>query len=316
MFEKLKSKNKEVLEEDEFDFDGTDADETVEESDETDEFEIAEAEEKLDEIEDAGDVDVSEAIKNFDNSVSSHEPSAPALSDSEHAFIEFCDVRKTYKMGETEIHALDGVNFSIDQGEFVIIAGASGAGKSTILNILGGMDTLTSGQIFVDGNEVSKYDNKKLILYRRYDVGFVFQFYNLVQNLTAKENVELATQVSKNPLDIMETIAAVGLSERASNFPSQLSGGEQQRVAIARALAKNPKLLLCDEPTGALDYNTGKAILKLLQDTARSTGMTVIIITHNLALTDIGDKVIKVKNGRIESISLNDNPKSIEDVEW
>lgn len=316
MFEKLKSKNKEVLEEDEFDFDGTDADETVEESDETDEFEIAEAEEKLDEIEEADDVDVSEAIKNFDNSVSSDEPAAAAVSNSKHAFIEFCDVRKTYKMGETEIHALDGVNFSIDQGEFVIIAGASGAGKSTILNILGGMDTLTSGQIFVDGNEVSKYDNKNLILYRRYDVGFVFQFYNLVQNLTAKENVELATQVSKNPLDIMETIAAVGLTERANNFPSQLSGGEQQRVAIARALAKNPKLLLCDEPTGALDYNTGKAILKLLQDTARSTGMTVIIITHNLALTDIGDKVIKVKNGRIESILLNDNPKSIEDVEW
>lgn len=321
MFEKLKSKNKEVLEEDEFDFDGEKVDETTESSENTDEFEIADdvtctSEEKLEEIEDADDVDVSEAIKNFDNSVSSGDSDVPAVSNSEHAFIEFCDVRKTYKMGETEIHALDGVNFAIDQGEFVIIAGASGAGKSTILNILGGMDTLTSGQIFVDGNEVSKYDNKKLILYRRYDVGFVFQFYNLVQNLTAKENVELATQVSKNPLNIMETIAAVGLNERANNFPSQLSGGEQQRVAIARALAKNPKLLLCDEPTGALDYNTGKAILKLLQDTARSTGMTVIIITHNLALTDIGDKVIKVKNGRIESISLNDNPKSIEDVEW
>lgn len=301
MFEKLKSKNEKALEDDEFAFD--EVEETT--SDEADE-DVAE---NLDDSDNTNEVDMSEAIKNFDNV-------APSDEVSNHAFIEFNDVRKTYKMGETEIHALDGVNFSIDQGEFVIIAGASGAGKSTILNILGGMDTLTSGEIWVDGNEVSKYDNKHLILYRRYDVGFVFQFYNLVQNLTAKENVELATQVSKNPLDIMETIDAVGLNKRANNFPSQLSGGEQQRVAIARALAKNPKLLLCDEPTGALDYNTGKAILKLLQDTARSTGMTVIIITHNLALTDIGDKVIKVKNGRIESISLNDNPKSIEDVEW
>lgn len=309
MLEKLKSKKQSVLEEDEFAFD--EVEETN--SDEAD-AEIAEA--VSDENYDTNEVDMSEAIKNFDNAAPSDEVSISDVSRSGHAFIEFNDVRKTYKMGETEIHALDGVNFSINQGEFVIIAGASGAGKSTILNILGGMDTLTSGEIWVDGNEVSKYDNKHLILYRRYDVGFVFQFYNLVQNLTAKENVELATQVSKNPLDIMETIDAVGLNERANNFPSQLSGGEQQRVAIARALAKNPKLLLCDEPTGALDYNTGKAILKLLQDTARSTGMTVIIITHNLALTDIGDKVIKVKNGRIESISLNDNPKSIEDVEW
>lgn len=312
MFEKLKSKSTSTLEEDEFAFD--EVEETN--SDEVDEEIAEDVADDSDDSDNEDEVDVSEAIKNFDNAAPSDEVSISETSNSEHAFIEFNDVRKTYKMGETEIHALDGVNFSINQGEFVIIAGASGAGKSTILNILGGMDTLTSGEIWVDGNEVSKYDNKHLILYRRYDVGFVFQFYNLVQNLTAKENVELATQVSKNPLDIMETIDAVGLNERANNFPSQLSGGEQQRVAIARALAKNPKLLLCDEPTGALDYNTGKAILKLLQDTARSTGMTVIIITHNLALTDIGDKVIKVKNGCIESISLNDNPKSIEDVEW
>lgn len=335
MFKKLKSKSKKKLEEDELDF-GEANDTVAEDSSESDEFEIDEysddsenvedidyieddedsSEENSDEIDESDEVDMSEAIENFNSVISSDESTDLSESSSDHAFIEFCDVRKVYKMGETEIYALDGVNFAIDRGEFVIIAGASGAGKSTILNILGGMDTLTSGQIFVDGSEVSKYDNKQLILYRRYDVGFVFQFYNLVQNLTAKENVELATQVSKDPLDIMETIDAVGLTERANNFPSQLSGGEQQRVAIARALAKNPKLLLCDEPTGALDYNTGKAILKLLQDTARSTGMTVIIITHNLALTDIGDKVIKVKNGRIESISLNDNPKSIEDVEW
>ncbi|MBW3087578.1 ABC transporter ATP-binding protein [Bifidobacterium sp. 82T24] len=219
-------------------------------------------------------------------------------------------------MGETRIQALDGVNFTIDDGEFVIIVGASGAGKSTILNILGGMDTLTSGEVFVDGNEVSSYNDRQLILYRRYDVGFVFQFYNLVQNLTARENVELATQVSRDPLDIDEVLDAVGLSDRKDNFPSQLSGGEQQRVAIARALAKNPKLLLCDEPTGALDYNTGKQVLKLLQDYARDSHMTVIIITHNYALTDIGDKVIHVKSGKVESISLNAHPKNIADVEW
>lgn len=319
MFKKLKIKSKNILEEDKSDFDGA-SDTAAESLSESDEFVI---DKNTDNVEDVGaasndsdEVDISEAIENFNNSIDSDEPTDLSASNSDHAFIEFCNVRKVYKMGETEIHALDGVNFAIDRGEFVIIAGASGAGKSTILNILGGMDTLTGGQIFVDGNEVSKYDNKQLILYRRYDVGFVFQFYNLVQNLTAKENVELATQLSREPLDIMETIDAVGLTERVNNFPSQLSGGEQQRVSIARALAKNPKLLLCDEPTGALDYNTGKAILKLLQDTARSTGMTVIIITHNLALTDIGDKVIRVKNGRIESISLNDNPKSIDDVEW
>ncbi|KAA8828292.1 ABC transporter ATP-binding protein [Bifidobacterium tissieri] len=219
-------------------------------------------------------------------------------------------------MGETHIQALDDVNFRIDNGEFVIVVGASGAGKSTILNILGGMDTLTSGKVFVDGNEVSTYNDKQLVLYRRYDVGFVFQFYNLVQNLTARENVELATQVSRDPLDVDEVIDAVGLDDRKDNFPSQLSGGEQQRVAIARALAKNPKLLLCDEPTGALDYNTGKQILKLLQDYARRSKMTVIIITHNYALTSIGDKVVHVKNGHIESIELNAHPMNIADVEW
>ena len=219
-------------------------------------------------------------------------------------------------MGEVEIDALGGVDFSVDKGEFVIIAGASGAGKSTILNILGGMDTVSSGKVIVDNNEISKYSQKDLITYRRYDIGFVFQFYNLVQNLTAKENVELATQICKDPLDIDEVMEAVGLGDRKNNFPAQLSGGEQQRVAIARALAKNPKLLLCDEPTGALDYNTGKSILKLLQDTCRKMNMTVIIITHNLALTPMGDKVIKVKNGKIESVVVNDNPTPVERIEW
>ncbi|KLE15175.1 ABC transporter ATP-binding protein [Clostridium sp. C8] len=232
------------------------------------------------------------------------------------SFIEFKDVKKTYKMGEVTIEALSGVSFEINKGEFVIVAGASGAGKSTILNILGGMDTSTSGKIMVDGNLVSNYSDKELITYRRYDIGFVFQFYNLVQNLTALENVELATQISKDPLDSFEILNAVGLEERKLNFPAQLSGGEQQRVAIARALAKNPKLLLCDEPTGALDYTTGKAILKLLQDTCRKYNMTVVIITHNLAITPMGDKVIKVKNGVIESITLNRNPLPVERIEW
>ena len=227
-------------------------------------------------------------------------------------YIEFKNVKKIYKMGEVNIEALSGVNFSVDKGEFVVVAGASGAGKSTILNILGGMDSPSSGQIIVDNN----YSNKELITYRRYDIGFVFQFYNLVQNLTAKENVELATQICKDPLDIDEVMEAVGLGDRKNNFPAQLSGGEQQRVAIARALAKNPKLLLCDEPTGALDYNTGKSILKLLQDTCRKMNMTVIIITHNLALTPMGDKVIKVKNGKIESVVVNDNPTPVERIEW
>lgn len=233
-----------------------------------------------------------------------------------NSFIEFKDVKKTYKMGEVDIDALRGVSFQIEKGEFVIVAGASGAGKSTILNILGGMDTLSSGKIIVDNNIISNYTEKELISYRRFDIGFVFQFYNLVQNLTSLENVELATQICKNPLNPSEVLDAVGLEERKNNFPSQLSGGEQQRVAIARALAKNPKLLLCDEPTGALDYNTGKAILKLLQDTCRERNMTVIIITHNLALTPMGDKVIKVKNGMIESITINDNPTPVERIEW
>lgn len=231
-------------------------------------------------------------------------------------YIEFRDVKKKYKMGEVEIEALGGVDFSVNKGEFVIIAGASGAGKSTILNILGGMDTVSSGKVIVDNNEISKYSQKDLITYRRYDIGFVFQFYNLVQNLTARENVELATQISKNPLNIDKVLDSVGLKDRKNNFPSQLSGGEQQRVAIARAIAKNPKLLLCDEPTGALDYNTGKAILKLLQDTCRREGVTVIIITHNLALTPMGDKVIEVKNGRIQKITINENPVPVERIEW
>ena len=231
-------------------------------------------------------------------------------------YIEFKDVKKVYQMGEVKIEALSGVNFSVDKGEFVVVAGASGAGKSTILNILGGMDSPSSGQIIVDNKYINNYSNKELITYRRYDIGFVFQFYNLVQNLTAKENVELATQICKDPLDIDEVMEAVGLADRKDNFPAQLSGGEQQRVAIARDLAKNPKLLLCDEPTGALDYNTGKSILKLLQDTCRKMKMTVIIITHNLALTPMGDKVIRVKNGKIESVVVNENPTPVERIEW
>lgn len=232
------------------------------------------------------------------------------------AFISFENVKKTYHMGEIDIHALDDVSFEIQQGEFVIIAGASGAGKSTILNLLGGMDTVSEGRIVVDGREISSYKEKDMILYRRYDVGFVFQFYNLVQNLTLRENVELATQICKKPLDIDETIELVGLKDRMFNFPSQLSGGEQQRVAIARALAKNPKLLLCDEPTGALDYQTGKQVLKVLQDTCRTQNKTVIVITHNLALTPMGDKVIKVRSGKIESITWNEHPMDVNDIEY
>lgn len=231
-------------------------------------------------------------------------------------YIQFKNVKKKYKMGEVEIEALSGVDFSVNKGEFVVVAGASGAGKSTILNILGGMDTVSLGQVIVDNNEISKYSQKELITYRRYDIGFVFQFYNLVQNLTARENVELAIQISKNPLDIDKVLDSVGLANRKNNFPSQLSGGEQQRVAIARAIAKNPKLLLCDEPTGALDYNTGKAILKLLQDTCRKKGVTVIIITHNLALTPMGDKVIEVRNGKIQKVTINENPTPVERIEW
>ena len=236
--------------------------------------------------------------------------------DFEKDFVRLKNVSKIYRMGEVEIRAVDKIEFTIDKGEFVVVVGPSGAGKTTVLNILGGMDTVTSGDVLVDGENIAKYSQRKLTGYRRDDIGFVFQFYNLVQNLTAKENVELATQICKDPLDIDEVMEAVGLGDRKNNFPAQLSGGEQQRVAIARALAKNPKLLLCDEPTGALDYNTGKSILKLLQDTCRKMNMTVIIITHNLALTPMGDKVIKVKNGKIESVVVNDNPTPVERIEW
>ena len=232
------------------------------------------------------------------------------------SYIEFENVKKIYQMGEVQIKALDGVDFTIEKGEFVVIAGESGAGKSTILNLLGGMDQVSEGSIFVDGNEISAYSSKELTMYRRDDYGFVFKFYNLVQNLNVKENVELATQICKNPLNVDEVIEAVGLKERKANFPAQLSGGEQQRVAIARAIAKNPKLLLCDEPTGALDYHTGKQILKLLQDTCRQRGVSVVVITHNLALCAMGDKVIRVRNGRIDSITKNEHPLPVERIEY
>ena len=232
------------------------------------------------------------------------------------SYIEFKNVCKEYKMGEVTIKALDNTSFSIEKGELVAIVGPSGAGKTTTLNILGGMDNLTTGEVIVDGKKVNKLKNKELIKYRREDIGFVFQFYNLVQNLTAKENVELATQICKNSLDPEEVIEKVGLRNRMNNFPSQLSGGEQQRVAIARAIAKNPKLLLCDEPTGALDYKTGKQILKLLQDTARKENMTVLIITHNTAISPMADKVIYFKNGKAERVQINENPLPIEEIEW
>lgn len=232
------------------------------------------------------------------------------------AYVEFKDVKKTYKTGETEIHALNGADFVIEKGEFCVIVGASGAGKTTILNILGGMDTLTSGSVTLDGTDISKMSKRQLTAYRRHDVGFVFQFYNLVQNLTALENVELAAQICRNPLDAADVLKQVGLEERMKNFPAQLSGGEQQRVAIARALAKNPKLLLCDEPTGALDYNTGKAVLKLLQDTCRKTGMTVVVITHNSALSAMADRIITVKNGKVSGMRINDNIVDVADIEW
>ncbi len=231
-------------------------------------------------------------------------------------FIEFQNVCKYYTMGENRIAAADHVNFFVEKGEFCIIVGPSGAGKTTVLNMLGGMDTCDEGTILLDGKVISSYTPKQLTTYRRYDVGFVFQFYNLVQNLTALENVELASEICKDPLDARETLAEVGLGERLKNVPAQLSGGEQQRVAIARALAKNPKILLCDEPTGALDYNTGKAVLALLQDTCRNTGRTVIVITHNSALTAMADRVIRIKSGKAISNDVNPHPTPVEQIEW
>ena len=232
------------------------------------------------------------------------------------SYVEFDNVRKVYKAGEVEIEALRDAAFQVEKGETAVIVGASGAGKTTLLNILGGMDTLTSGHVFLDGKEISAFSKKELTSYRRHDIGFVFQFYNLVQNLTALENVELATQICDDPLDPAEVLREVGLGDRMGNFPAQLSGGEQQRVAIARALAKNPKLLLCDEPTGALDYNTGKSILKLLQNTSSKTGMTVIIITHNSAITAMADRIIKLKNGDVYSEEINHDKKPVEEIEW
>ena len=232
------------------------------------------------------------------------------------AYIEFKDVSKIYTMGQTQIRALDHISFAVEKGELCVIVGPSGAGKTTLLNILGGMDTATEGTVLLDGRDISRLNNRQLTAYRRDDVGFVFQFYNLVQNLTARENVELASEICKDSLDPVKTLEGVGLKERMNNFPAQLSGGEQQRVAIARALAKNPKLILCDEPTGALDYNTGKAVLKLLQDTCRERGKTVLIITHNGALTQIADRVIRVKNGTVVDMTVNDAPMSVERIEW
>lgn len=232
------------------------------------------------------------------------------------SFVTLRNVRKIYKMGEVEIKAADGIDFDIEKGEFAVIVGPSGAGKTTVLNILGGMDTATSGQVLIDGQDITKYKPKQLIGYRREDIGFVFQFYNLIQNLTALENVELALQICREPLEAEEVLREVGLENRMKNFPAQLSGGEQQRVSIARALAKNPKLLLCDEPTGALDYNTGKAILKLLQDTCREKGMTVILITHNTAIAPMADRVIHIKNGKVSKIVRNEHPMPVETIEW
>lgn len=231
------------------------------------------------------------------------------------SYVEIKDVVKEYKTGEITIKAADGMNFSFEKGEFVVIVGPSGAGKTTVLNILGGMDKLTSGNVIVDGKDISRYSNRELTTYRRHDIGFVFQFYNLVQNLTALENVELAGQICKNPLDAKKVLESVGLKERMKNFPAQLSGGEQQRVSIARAIAKNPKLLLADEPTGALYYQTGKAILKLLQDTCKK-GMTVVVITHNQAIAPMANRIIKIKNGKVSDMTINENPLPVEKIEW
>ena len=231
-------------------------------------------------------------------------------------FVKLENVKKRYQMGEVEIMAADGIDFSIKKGEFAVVVGPSGAGKTTVLNILGGMDTATEGKVLVDGADIAGYSQKKLTGYRRDDIGFVFQFYNLIPNLTALENVELALQICKDPMDAREVLEEVGLGDRLYNFPAQLSGGEQQRVSIARALAKNPKLLLCDEPTGALDYNTGKAILKLLQDTCREKGMTVILITHNSAIAPMADRVIKIKNGMVSEMIVNEHPVPVETIEW
>ena len=235
---------------------------------------------------------------------------------AEKDFVKLKNVTKIYQMGEVQIRAVDGIDFSIDKGEFVVVVGPSGAGKTTVLNILGGMDKASGGEVLVDGKDIAGYSQKQLTGYRRNDIGFVFQFYNLVPNLTALENVELALQISRNPLDAKTVMQEVGLGDRLNNFPAQLSGGEQQRVSIARALAQNPKLLLCDEPTGALDYQTGKAILKLLQDMCRERGMTVIVITHNSALTPMADRVIRFKNGKVSEMYRNEHPVSVETIEW
>lgn len=238
------------------------------------------------------------------------------MGNLQNSYVKLDKVSKIYKMGEVEIRAVDNISFEISKGEFVVVVGPSGAGKTTVLNILGGMDTATKGNVFVDGSNIAKYNSHQLTAYRRDDIGFVFQFYNLVPNLTALENVELAMQICKNPLDAKKVLCEVGLEDRMGNFPAQLSGGEQQRVSIARALAKNPKLLLCDEPTGALDYQTGKAILKLLQDMCRGKGMTVIVITHNSALTPMADRVIHIKNGTVSAMELNTDPTPVEEIEW
>ena len=238
------------------------------------------------------------------------------MGNLQNSYVKLDKVSKIYKMGEVEIRAVDNISFEISKGEFVVVVGPSGAGKTTVLNILGGMDTASKGNVFVDGSNIAKYNNRQLTAYRRDDIGFVFQFYNLVPNLTALENVELAMQICKNPLDAKKVLCEVGLEDRMGNFPAQLSGGEQQRVSIARALAKNPKLLLCDEPTGALDYQTGKAILKLLQDMCREKGMTVIVITHNSALTPMADRVIHIKNGTVSAMELNTDPTPVEEIEW